>query len=172
METRLPKSEISVVHRALQRKYAFDQFVDLADALLWRNQAVADQFDARNGPTERPNQSQVALATVALLYMESSNGGLLQFVWNRPGWLNHVSPSLRSVGLPALADLFERSISDLIAQIGPFAEFRKRDSLDAYSECAGEFEFDEFDSTFLEKEEEVQAKCVAFVSEHLADFVR
>jgi len=62
-------------------------------------------------------------------------------------------------------------MSDLIAQIGSFAEFRKRDSLEAYSECAGEFSFDEFDSALFEKEDELQSNCIAFVSKHLADFV-
>lgn len=79
METRLPRSEIAQVHRALQRKH--DRFEALVEALLWRNQAVADQLDSADGPTGHPNSSQVALATVALLDMEVMSGGLLQFIF-------------------------------------------------------------------------------------------
>ena len=60
---------------------------------------------------------------------------------------------------------------DMIAQMATFSEFRKRDSLEAYTECAREFHFDDFDSEFNEHEPELYTNAVAFVSQRLADFV-
>lgn len=171
METRLPSSEIGSVHRALRRKEVWEQFYALADVLLWRNEAVSDLLDPTNGPTEQPNICQIAFATLAMLDMQVMNGGLLQFIGNCPGWLDHVPPSLRSVGFPMLANLFEHSMSDMIGQIDAFAEFRKRHSLEDYAECAGEFNFREFESAYFRQEGDIQVKSVAFVSERLSDFV-
>ena len=51
------------------------------------------------------------------------------------------------------------------------SEFRKRGSLQAFSEYAREFSFAEFDSAFCEHEEQVYAKTIAFISQHMGDFV-
>jgi hypothetical protein len=130
---------------------------------------------ARSILTERKessaNDSQLTLETVALLDLEVPNGGLLQFYWNRPEWVDRVPASLRSIGLPALADVFERSTAELISRVGTYSEFRKGDSLQAYSECASEFSFDEFDSAYYDHREQVYAKTLEFVSQNLGDFV-
>jgi hypothetical protein len=125
----------------------------------------------REGPSGEPNASQAVLATIAMLDLQVSNGGLLQFFWNCPGWVDHVPESFRAMGLPTLGDAFERSTAELVARIGTYSEFRKRNSLQAYSECAGEFNFEEFDSAFYRHKDQVYAKSIAFVAEHLADFV-
>src|SRR5262249_10223292 len=103
--------------------------------------------------------------------LEVPNGGLLQFFWNRPEWVDQVPASLRLIGLSTLANVFEHSTAELFSRVGSYVEFRKRGSLQAYSECAKEFSFDEFDSAFYDQEEHVYAKTIEFVSEHLGDFV-
>src|SRR6202011_3167349 len=136
------------------RKQLIDRFYALTEKLLWRNEVVAKCLDASFAggivPENELNDGQLTLETVALIDLEVPNGGLLQFFWNRPPWVDRVPVSLRSIGLPALADAFERSASELISRVGTYSEFRKRDSLRAYSECASEFSFDEFDSAYYE----------------------
>ncbi|MCI0743411.1 MAG: DMP19 family protein [Gemmataceae bacterium] len=176
METRLPATELEAVRSCFYRKQLIDSFYALAEKLLWRNEAAAKCLDAAIArgiivPEDELNGSQLTLETIALLSLEVPNGGLLQFFWNRPAWIERVPESLRSVGLPALADAFERSTAELISRVGPYSEFRKRDSLQAYSECASEFSFDEFDSAYYDHEEQVYAKTIEFVSQRLGDFV-
>jgi Domain of unknown function (DUF4375) len=122
-------------------------------------------------PENELNDAQLTLETIALICLEVPNGGLLQFFWNRPAWTARVPESLSSVGLPALAEAFERSTAELISRVGTYSEFRKRDSLQAYSECVSEFNFDEFDSAYYDQEEEVYAKAIEYVSQRLGDFV-
>ena len=50
------------------------------------------------GPADGPNESQLAFAAVVMLDLEVPNGGLLQFFWNRPGWVDRVAASLRKIG--------------------------------------------------------------------------
>jgi hypothetical protein len=75
------------------------------------------------------------------------------------------------VGLPALAERFERCTAELVVRFGTFSEFRKRGSLQAYAECASEFSFDEFDFAFSDIEEEIYSKTIEFISRRLDDFV-
>ena len=171
MDTRLLAHGIENVRGCLQCKHVVEQFYGLAETLLWRNEAVAERLDSFHGPADDLNESQVAFAAVVTLSLEVPNGGLLQFFWNRPGWVDQVAPSLRNIGLPKLADSFERLTTDMIAQMATFSEFRKRDSLEAYEECAEEFHFDDFDSEFMEHESELYTNAVEFVSQRLADFV-
>ncbi|HEX4071634.1 MAG TPA: DUF4375 domain-containing protein [Planctomycetaceae bacterium] len=171
METRLPTSATEAVQRCFEHAHPDERFYALVECLLWRNEAVRTHLDMREGPSEGPNASQVALAATARLDLQVPNGGLLQFFWNCPGWVDHVSESLRVMDLPALVDTFERSTAELVARIGTYSEFRKRNSLQAYSECAGEFNFEEFDSAFYRHTDQMYANSIAFVSEHLADFV-
>ncbi len=175
METRLPTTELDAVRQCFHRKHLDESFYALVEKLLWRNEAVASCLDAGIAqgtiPEGELNNSQLTLETVALLDLEVPNGGLLQFFWNRPAWVDRVPVSLQSIGLPALADAFERSTAKLSSQVGTYSEFRKRDSLQAYSECASEFSFDEFDSAYSDCGEQVYAKTIDFVSAHLGDFV-
>jgi hypothetical protein len=175
METRLPTTELETVRSCFQREHLIDSFYALAEKLLWRNEAVACRLDAGIAqgvvPEDELNDSQLTLETIALLDLEVPNGGLLQFFWNHPAWVDRVPASLRSIGLPALADAFDRSTAELNSRIGTYSEFRKRDSMQAYSECASEFNFDEFDSAYCDHGERVYAKTLEFVSEHLGDFV-
>jgi hypothetical protein len=175
METRLPATELDAVRSCFHRKHLDESFYALAEKLLWRNEAVASRLDAGRAqgtvPEEELNDSQLTLQTIALLDLEVPNGGLLQFFWNRPAWVDRVPVSLRSIGLPALADAFERSTVELFSRAGKYSEFRKRDSLQAYSECASEFTFDEFDSAYHDHGEQVYAKTIEFVSQHMRDFV-
>jgi Domain of unknown function (DUF4375) len=175
MDTRLPAREIDAVRRCFERKHLDERFYALAEILLWRNDAMASRLDAAIArgivPEDKLNDSQLTLETVALLDLEVPNGGLMQFFWNCPAWADRVPVSLRSIGLPALAEAFERSTAELISRVGTFSQFRKRNTLQAYSECAGEFSFDEFDSAYLEHGEQVYAKTIEFVSRHLGDFV-
>ena len=174
METRLPATELEAVRGCFHRKELIDSFYALAEKLLWRNEVVAKCLEAAIAGGMIPeglNESQLTLETLAVLSLEVPNGGLLQFFWNRPAWVDRVPASLRSVGLLALADVFDRSTAELISQFGTYSEFRKRDSLQAYSECASEFSFDEFDSAYYDQEEEVYAKTIEYVSAHVGDFV-
>jgi hypothetical protein len=175
METRLPSTELDAVRQCFHREHLDESFYALVEKLLWRNEAVASCLDAGIAqgtiPEDELNDSQLTLETVALLDLEVPNGGLLQFFWNRPPWIDRVSASLRSIGLPALADAFERSTAELVSRVGTYSEFRKRDSLQAYSECASEFSFDDFDSAYYDHGEQVYAKTLEFVSLHLGDFV-
>jgi hypothetical protein len=175
METRLPTTELDSVRQCFHRKHLDERFYALVEKLLWRNEAVASRLDSGIAqgtiPEGELNNSQLTLETVALLDLEVPNGGLLQFFWNRPAWADRVPGSLRSIGLPALADAFERSTAELISRVGSYSEFRKRDSLQAYSECASEFSFDDFDSAYHDHGEQVYAKAIEFVSQHLGDFV-
>jgi hypothetical protein len=175
METRLPAHEMDAVRRCFERKHPDERVYALAETLLWRNEAVARSLDAAIArgmiPQDELNDSQLTLETVALLDLEVPNGGLLQFFWNRPAWADHVPVSLRSIGLPALAVAFESSTADLISRVGTYSEFRKRGSLQAYSDCASEFSFDEFDSAYHEHGDQVYAKTIEFVSQRLGDFI-
>jgi hypothetical protein len=175
METRLPITELEAVRNCFHRKHLDESFYALVEMLLWRNEAVASRLDAgiNRGiiPEDELNDSQLTLETVALLDLEVPNGGLLQFFWNRSAWADRVPASLRSIGMPALADAFERCTAELISRVGSYSEFRKRNSLQAYSECASEFSFDEFDSAYHDRGEEVYAKAIEFVSQRLGDFV-
>ena len=174
METRLPATELEAVRSCFHRKELIDSFYALTEKLLWRNDPVAKCLDAAIAGgivPEELNDSQLTLETVALLSLEVPNGGLLQFFWNRPAWVERVPASLRLIGLPVLADVFDSSTGELFSRVGTYSEFRKRDSLQAYSECAGEFSFDEFDSAYYDHEEQVYAKTIEFVSQHLGDFV-
>jgi len=171
MDTRLPAHFIEDVRGCLHCKHVVVQFYGLAETLLWRNEAVAELLDSFHGPADCLNESQVAFAAVVTLSLEVPNGGLLQFFWNGPGWVDRVAPSPRNIGLPGLADSFERSTADMIAEMETFSEFRKKDSLEAYEECAEEFHFDDFDSEFMEHESELYTHAVEFVSQRLADFV-
>ena len=153
METRLLAIEIEAVRSCFHRKQPIDCFYALTEKLLWRNEPVAKCLDAAIAGgivlENTLNDAQLTLETIALISLEVPNGGLLQFFWNRPAWTERVPESLRSVGLPALAEAFERSTAELISRVGTYSEFRKRDSLEAYSECASEFSFDEFDSAYM-----------------------
>jgi hypothetical protein len=174
MDTRLPAHEIDAVRRCFERKHPDERFYALAETLLWRNAAVASLLDAAVACGMVPkdlNDSQLTLQTVALLDLEVPNGGPLQFFWNRRAWGDRVPVSLRSIGLPAVADAFQRSTAAFTSRVGAYSEFRKRNSLQAYSECASEFSFDEFDSAYHEHGEQVYAKTIEFVSQHLDDFV-
>jgi len=175
VETRLSAHEIDAVRRCFERKHPDERFYALAEILLWRNEAVANYLNAAIAratvPEDELNDCQLTLETIALLDLEVPNGGLLQFFWNSPAWADRVPASLRSIGLPALADAFERSTAELITRVGTYSEFRNRDSLQAYSERASEFCFDEFDSAYCEHGEQVYAKTIEFVSQHLGDFV-
>jgi hypothetical protein len=176
METRLLAHEIDAVHRCFDRKHPAERFYALAETLLWRNQAAASRHDATIArgmvPEHELNDSKLTLETLALLDLEVPNGGLLQFFWNRPAFADRMPVSLRSIGLAVLPDVFERSTAELISRVGTYSEFRKRDSLKAYSECASEFSFDEFDSAYHEHREQLYAKTIEFVSQHLSDFVQ
>lgn len=175
METRLPAAKMDAVRLCFEHKHPDERFYALAETLLWRNEVVAGILEAviaRGMLTEGElNDSQLALETLALLDLEVPNGGLLQFFWNRPAWVDRVPTSLRLIGLPVLANAFERSTAELISRVGTYSEFRKRDSLKAYAECAREFSFDVFDSAYHDHGERVYDKTVEFVSQHLADFV-
>jgi hypothetical protein len=171
METRLPATQLDAVQRCFRRKHADDQFYDLAETLLWKNQAVAALLDEFRGPAEGVNDSQRAFAAVAIVDLEVPNGGLLQFFWNCPGWVDEVPAALRAMELPSLADVFERSTAELITRMERFSEFRKKDSLEAFSDCAGEFDFKEFDSAYFDLGKQVHANAIAFVSQHLPDFI-
>ncbi len=174
METRLPATDLEAVRSCFHRKDLIESFYALTEKLLWRNEPVAKILDAAIAGGIVPedlNDSQLTLETVAILTLEVPNGGLLQFFWNRPAWVERVPASLRLIGLPALADEFDRSTTELFSRVGTYAEFRKRDSLEAFSECASEFSFDEFDSAFYDQEEQVYVKAIEFVSQHLGDFV-
>jgi len=175
MDTRLPAREIDSVRRCFEHTHLDEQFYALAKTLLWRNEAVASRLEAAIArgvvPEVELHESQLTLETVALLDLEVPNGGLLQFLWNRPAWADWVPVSLRSIGLPALAKAFEHSMAEFISRFGTYSEFRKKDSLRAYSECASEFSFEEFDSAYFEYGEQVYAKTIAFVSQSLGDFV-
>src|SRR6516164_4462592 len=133
METRLPAHQIDSVRRCFERKHPDERFYALAETLLWRNDSVARTLDAAIArgmvPKNELNDSQLTLETVALLDLEVPNSGLLQFFWNRPAWADRVPTSLRSIGLPTLADVFERSTTELISRVGTYSQFRKGDSL-------------------------------------------
>lgn len=171
METRLPATEREAVQQCFRHKYADEQFYELAETLLWRNQAVVNLLDRINGFAEGLNTSQRTFATVAALDLQVPNGGLLQFFWNCPGWVDDVPVSLRTVGLLTLADVFERSSTELMAHMGTYSEFRKCESMQSYSECASRFTFDEFDAAYYAHKDEVYLKGTAFVAQHLSDFV-
>ena len=174
-DTRLPARQIDLVRKCFEREHPDERFYALAETLLWRNESVASRLDAANTrgvvPENDLNDSQLTLETVALLDLEVPNGGLLQFFWNRPAWADRVPVSLRSIGLPGLADAFERSTAKLISRVGTYSEFRQRDSLQAYSECANEFSFEEFDSEYFQYAKQVYAQTIEFVSQHLSDFL-
>jgi Domain of unknown function (DUF4375) len=175
LDTRLSAHEVDAVQHCFEREHPDERFYALAETLLWRNEAVASRLEAANAhgivPKGELNHSQLTLETVALLDLEVPNGGLLQFFWNHAAWADLVPESLRSIGLPALADAFERATAELIARVGTYTKFRKKDSLQAYSECASEFSFDEFDSAYHQHAKQVYAKAIDFVSQHLSDFV-
>lgn len=175
MDTRLPAGQSECVRSCFHKKEEIEKFYALVETLLWKNETAAKCLDAaktrRAIPEGELNDSQLAIETIALLSLEVPNGGLLQFFWNRPEWVERASMSLRSIGLPALAECFERCTAELVDRFGTFSDYRKRDSLRAYAECAGEFTFDEFDSAFWNIEEDVYTKAIEFVSHRLDDFV-
>jgi hypothetical protein len=141
-------SRIEFAEKMRDEAYSFpsDQLGPVSDLVVvaararngWRTirdatviKRVSDLLDMMNGPTDEPNNCQKTLATIALLDVEVPNGGLLQFFWNCPGWVDEVSPALRNLGLSTLADVYERSIADLVAEFGTYSEFRKRGTLEA-----------------------------------------
>jgi Domain of unknown function (DUF4375) len=160
---------MDAVRRCFSHKHADEQFYALAETLLWKNQKLS--LLITNGPSDWINESQRVFATVAKLDLQVPNGGLMQFFWNCPEWVDDVPTSLRSIDMRELASVFERSTAELVAQIGTYSAFRKKDSLEAFSECASKFDFGEFDSAYFHYGDQVYAKSIAFVSEHLADYV-
>ncbi len=175
MDTRLPAEQRERVDKCFDGEGGIKVFFDLVTTLIWKNKAAAkclETADTRHViPEKELNDSQLTLETVALLGLEIPNGGLLQFFWNHPMWAERAPTSLRSIALPSLAECFERCTAELFVRFGTYSEYRKRDSLKAYSECAAEFSFDEFDNAFYDQEEEVYAKTIEFVLHHLDDFV-
>src|SRR5262245_30162846 len=109
METRLPQSQANAVQRCFARKDPDDQFCTLAEVLLWRNQALAALLCDLDGPGGGANASQQVFAAVATLDLHMQNGGLFQFYWNCPGWIEIVPASLRELSLLDLAGAFEES---------------------------------------------------------------
>jgi len=175
MDTRLPANKMAAVRQCFEHEHSYKRFYALAETLLWRNEAVARSLKAAITSGEIPvgelNDSQLTLETIALLDLEVPNGGLLQFFWNRPAWVDRVPGPLRTIGLTTLAVVFEVHTEALVSRFGTYAEYRKRDTLQAYSECASEFNFDGFDSAYHTFGEMVHARTIEFVSEHLGDFV-
>lgn len=174
MDTRLAADMFNADKLLDRRRSPCEQFYKLVETLLWRNQAVAgliEQNDRANFPFEGLTDEQRVLETIAKLDLNVANGGLDQFFWNCPIWADQIADSLRKIGLVSLAESFERSFVEWVAQIGPFIEFRKRDSLQAFSDCAGEFNFGNFDSEYWQNEEELYSKSVAYVMDHLEGFI-
>ena len=159
------------VRRCFKRRQLFDQFYGLAEVLLWRNHAFMELTDPSMGPYEGPFESQVAFATIAGLDLQVSNGGLLQYFWNCPGWVDYASDALRAIDLPALADCFDNSLAEMVSRIPEYRKFQERGSLQAFSDCAREFSFNEFDSAYYKHKDQVYANTVAFVARNLSEFI-
>ena len=171
METRLSPNLFNADDLFKLARSPCEQFYKLAEVLLWRNEAAAgliEQIDKANSPIERLTNEQRVLETIAKIDLNVANGGVGQFFWNCPIWVEHVARSLRSIGMTSLADGFERTFGDILARIGDFVEFRKRNS---YSEFAGEIEFDDFAFEYRARQQEVYSKSVAYVMDHLEGFI-
>lgn len=187
MDTRLPAKKIATVKRCFEHKHADERFYALADELLWKNAAAVKFLESDRAlmvSIQPPDLgsffslpmdfyiSQLAFGTLVNLDIQVPNGGLLQFFWNCPRLVDHTPGALRLMDLTELAEAFERSTAGLMAQIGTYSEFRIRNSLEAYSQCAGEFSFEDFDSAYFKCGEQVYAKTTEYISDHLAEFVQ
>ena len=162
---------MNIVHRCFEYELLYEQFSALANTLLCRNDALSGHLNWIEGPTEEPSDGQLTLAAIALLDLEVPNSGLLQFFWNCPGWVDEAPLSLRTLGFQSLADVLEHSIEDLVSDFGTYTVFRKRNTLEAYSECAAVYSFAEFDSAYYSQSEQIHTAAIAFVRGRMADFV-
>ena len=135
----LPASFLDRV-RAMPRTY--DQFVELVDVLIDCNSRLRD-------PASRYSRAQRVLTALSRLDVQVQNGGLLQFFWNSPQWVEHVHPALIAIGAEELAKIFKRAVVQLAGNIDAFIEARRSDTVDGYLEAVSENDFDWFDDAYF-----------------------
>jgi hypothetical protein len=125
------------------------QFVELADALIDQNPSVRQRLHATDGLGSGLTEPQRVFATLTRLDGEIMNGGLTQFFWNRPGWVEHVESALRAVGASELADAFVRALAQLAGNADSFIKQRKKDSIEAYLEADDDLDLEWFEDLYF-----------------------
>jgi hypothetical protein len=141
-DTRLDSIDRSIIETVRAIAKPEDQFVELIGALIARNPKL-------QGDDSRGSEDQQAVRTIAELDMQLQNGGLMQFFWNCPQLVEHVSPSLRRVGIAELADHFDKAVEQLAGSIDSFVEHREGNGLEDFIAAAEENDFEWFDDIYL-----------------------
>lgn len=176
IDTRLPSSQMEAFQKCLNKKVLMDRFYEVCAILLWSNEPLAQELHHWSNGEEihedRLNPSQKTLATIALLEMEVANGGLLQFLWNHPSLIKETPKTFHRLDLKPLEEAYSQAITKFDANFKTFVQHKKQDSLEAYSECASELDFDEFESVFFAQQDQLYTIALEFVTQNLHHFVQ
>lgn len=148
------------------------RFMELGELLLYRNPAAKRIVESLDPALDRLTRDQLVLATLYELDLEVQNGGLSQFLWNRPAWVSHAPAALDAIGCVTLADVLRRDVQRVIEQCGSVEAYSAGNSLEDYSEQAEAMEFDEFESAYYSCDDERYARVIGYVREHLDGFIR
>lgn len=149
VDTRLPELNRAALEQIKAIPDPYDRFHHLIGALVYSNPKVQERLDSTAGPEPGLTEGQTALATLVQFDNQILNGGLTQFFWNRPGWVEHVEPALLLVGMEDLAKVFCKALEELAGGVEDFAERRAKDTIEAYLEAAEDLDFDWFDDEYF-----------------------
>jgi hypothetical protein len=105
-ETRLASLASSFTESVGSMPKPRDQFYELADVLIDRNPGIGND-------SSRLTEPQRVLAALARFDVELENGGLLQFFWNCPEWVEHVRVALVLIGAFELGEAFGKAVEQL-----------------------------------------------------------
>lgn len=141
-DTRLDTIDAALMQRIRAAAKASDQFFALHTVLITRNPNLTN--DELTG-----SEAQRAITSIAILDGQIQNGGLLQFFWNYGYLAQSVSPALRLIGFPTLADKFDKAADQLAENAAEFLEHREGDSVDDFADAAEEVDFTWFEREYF-----------------------
>lgn len=147
MDTRLPDLPATFLRDVRSRPKCSGQFVELVDVLIDRNAKIQDVL--ANDEFSRMTAPQRALAALSRFDVQLQNGGLFQFFWNCPQWVEHVHPALLAVGVPELAKAFMKAVKQLGLGIESFVAQRQAGSVDAFLEAVEDNDFEWFEDAYF-----------------------
>ena len=122
----------------------FDDYEELYFAIL----SLTDGPNADEDFFSLPEAAR-HLHFAALFDMEIMNGGLCQFFVNcGSSYASRISQSLRAVGVPEIADLYDNFVSGNGIDVSDLSAF-SISSIDEYAALAALYPFDDFDDPYV-----------------------
>lgn len=146
-----------------------DEFLKVITDSIYK--AIGGELNANN--MRELNSDQITLLAYIMLRDAVMDGGFIELIYNGYGPFIYLNPFNKAMRNWGLNDLF-KIISETHRLYSKYHEEIEKDlTQEEFDALYEQFpEFDDYDDTFVEHEEEFTSAVAHYVDEHLDDFVK